>query len=785
MNDSNSSVDRTVETDQRPEHFQPALLPFLPMVFVAWADGRLTDAEIESICAQIHRLESVDRPCREVLGGWLDPSDPPTSTDLNILLEKMRAAVGDLSLDERLSLTELGHAMARLEGVEVPEEIDRAVERLEASLGFDDHTALIRLLARRRSVQEPGKTEPRFEVAALTGFLDGDYAEVRRRVRDLISRPEFSYRYDIDRSEYRRLVLDRVRILANEGLGRLSYPKQYQGGGDMGAFVAAFETAAHGDLSVVVKFGVQFGLFGGSVLQLGTSSHHEAYLARIGALDLPGCFAMTETDHGSNVYDLETVAVFDAATGDFVIDTPHPGARKDYIGNAAVDGRMATVFAQLEVGGKRHGVHALLVPIRTPEGNPCAGVGIEDCGEKLGLNGVDNGRLWFEAVRVPRSNLLDRFGRVTVEGRYQSPIDSPAKRFFTMLGTLVGGRVSVALGALSAAKSAITIAVRYGSRRRQFGPEGAGEVVLLDYRSHQRRLMPRLAAVYALHFGLRHLARRYVDSTAEDRREVEALAAGLKAYATRYTTETIQECREACGGQGYLAVNRLAALKADTDVFTTFEGDNTVLLQLVAKSLLSGFRRQFGEMGLLGLARFVARQGATAIAELNPVTTRKTDDQHLLGHEFQLAAMQWRQDHLLTSLAKRIKKRLDEGSDSFEALNQVQDHALAVAEAHVELVILNQFVEVVAGCEDGSLREILDLVCSLFALSRIDAGRGWFQAHNYIEAPKAKAIRKLVNRLCAEVREQAVPLVDAFAIPDAVLGAPIGIQVSPSVPDNR
>ena len=105
--------------------------------------------------------------------------------------------------------------------------------------------------------------------------------------------------------------------------------------------------------------------------------------------------------------------------------------------------------------------------------------------------------------------MLDRFAQVSSDGAYSSEIASPSKRFFTMLGTLVGGRVSVGAGALSAAKTALTIAVRYGLRRRQFGPAGQPETALLDYRTHQRRLLPRLATTYAIHFAIAHLARRF------------------------------------------------------------------------------------------------------------------------------------------------------------------------------------------------------------------------------------------------------------------------------------
>ena len=122
------------------------------------------------------------------------------------------------------------------------------------------------------------------------------------------------------------------------------------------------------------------------------------------------------------------------------------------------------------------------------------------------------------------------------------------------------------------------------------------EELLLDYGQHQRRLFPLLARTYALHFAQEVVAgqchevfsRRRCDDE-QVRRELESRAAGTKALGTWHATRTIQECREACGGAGYLSVNRFAALKADTDVFTTFEGDNTVLLQLVAKGLLTDY----------------------------------------------------------------------------------------------------------------------------------------------------------------------------------------------------
>jgi acyl-CoA oxidase len=491
---------------------------------------------------------------------------------------------------------------------------------------------------------------------------------------------------------------------------------------------------------------------------------------------------MTEWAHGSNVRELETTARYDAETEEFVINTPHDGARKEWIGNAAAHGRMATVFAQLHTNGEEHGVHAFLVPIRRENGSPMPRVRIDDCGEKMGLNGVDNGRLWFDKVRIPRENLLDRFATVAPDGTYGSPIPSPGKRFFTMLSTLIGGRISVARAGVSAAKSGLTIAVRYGNRRRQFGPKDEPEVPLLEYRTHKRRLLPKLATTYALHVALDDLTQRFAAKGPEEPLEkVEAEANALKAYATWHTTDTLQEAREACGGQGYRADNRIAALKADTDVFTTFEGDNTVLMLQVAKGLLSDFRREFRDMNLLGMVRFVADEVATRISELNPVVTRKTDPEHLRSLDFQRAAFEYRADRMLLSAGRRLQRRIeDEGMDPFDAFVDVQDHLVQLAHAEAERVVLDRFADAVEEVTDEALWMSLNRLRQLFALSRIEDDLDWYLEAGYVESNKAKAIRGEVNDLCDEVRPAAEGLVDAFGIPDACLAAPIATDDLPS-----
>jgi acyl-CoA oxidase len=609
---------------------------------------------------------------------------------------------------------------------------------------------------------------------ALRDLLDGRWADLRRASRELLGTLEPTPVHELDREAHRALVYEQLGLLAKGGHPLIGFPAAYGGHDDVGGSVVAFEVLGFGDLSLMVKAGVQWGLFGGAVQALGTSEHHDRYLPSIMNLDLPGCFAMTETGHGSDVQHLRTTATYDAAAQEFVVHTPDPSARKDYIGNAARDGRLAVVFAQLVSGGEGHGVHALLVPIRTPDGEPMPGVLIEDCGHKAGLNGVDNGRLTFDQVRVPREALLNRYGDVAPDGTYSSPIDGVGRRFFTMLGTLVRGRISVAGGAGSATKKALTLAIRYGEKRRQFTkPDSTDEVVVLDYLAHQRRLLPALATSYALHFAQEELVSALHD-VSDDRaqRELESRAAGLKAVSTWHATHTIQTCREACGGAGYLFENLLPQLKADTDVFTTFEGDNTVLMQLVAKGLLTSYRDHVGDLDAIGMVRFVADQFVGVVIErtaarsiIDRLISGSSDG--LLERGWQLRQFEDRETHVLEGLARRLRAGKD---DPFTTFNNAQDHVLHAARAHIDRIVLEAFV---AAVDRSPEPELVDQVCDLYALSTIEADRAWFLEHGRLTPARSKAVTQAVNELCRQLRPKARLLVDAFAIPEPWLSSPI------------
>ena len=629
--------------------------------------------------------------------------------------------------------------------------------------------------SRDRSYPPIDRGSPSFEPSRMQAMFDGPEVEIRNRVKELLSEPEFSYVDSLDEAAYRKQVLAWTQRVAAAGVGQIFLPRYLGGEDNLPKFLAASETLAFHDLSLLIKIGVQFGLFAGSVQRLGTEYHHRKYLLDAASAKLLGCFAMTEIGHGSNVQGVETTARYEPATGEFVINSPTFSAGKSFIGNAACDARLATVFAQLEIEDKSYGVHAFLVPVRDAAGEILPGIEIEDNGPKIGLNGVDNGRIWFNCVRIPRTEMLDRFAQVSPDGNYQSSIASSGARFFTMIGTLVSGRIMIGSTSNSVAKSALTIAVRYAARRRQFGPEqGETETLLLDYPATQRRLFPLLANVYALDFSFRRLIARHAQNeTGNQIRQIETSAAALKAFATWNSFQTAQTCREVCGGEGYMTFNRFAALKADVDVFTTFEGDNTVLLQLVAKNLLATFREEFGRLKPGQRWSFLAEQLWSRTRNIGLSRFRLTPPQ-LLDPETQLAFLRLREKTLVWDCAQAFRVLVNR-SDPYSAFLRLQPRLLELARAHTHREILEAFVQGVSSVTDPSLQRPLKLLRNLFAITHLEAHRGWYLENRFMNPRDSRRLSWLIDKLCNELRSEAVALVDSFGIPDKCLAAPIAL----------
>ncbi len=759
----------------------PGILTMLPLFYVGWSDSVLSPSEIKLIHSKLEKADFLSNDEKAYLIKYTNPKNPPSKEVFKLWVEILKENAHDFEEIKKKSLVDLGMEMAisstdyhKDKPWNAPKAI-ASIKEIERAMGLESESSIRLFLGKIDRISDPfdAYCMPSFNALKMQSILDGDRSEVIERVKKLLRDPFFKYDLNSEKDFKRKQTLERVKALALQGLGSYAFPKEFGGGGRVGDHITVFETLAYGDLSLLIKFGVQFGLFGGSVFNLGTEKHHRKYIEPLGKADLLGCFAMTETGHGSNVRGLQTTAIYNHEKRSITVNSPTHEAGKEYIGNA-LHCSLAAVFAQLIVDGENHGVHAILVPMRDKNSNLLEGIKVEDCGYKIGLNGIDNGRIWFDNVEVSVENLLDRYGSIGKDGIYSSSIKSVNKRFFTMLGALVVGRICVGQAGVNASKSALTIAIKYANKRRQFAANDSElETLLLDYPTHQRRLLPRLARTYGYYLSISKLSEDYIKADEVQMRKIETKAAGLKAMATWHATKTIQECREACGGKGYLLENRLGTLKGDSDIFTTFEGDNTVLLQLVAKGLLTEFKQSFHDEGFTAVIRYLGERISNTINEYNPIYRRNTSTDHLLDRRFHSHAFRYREKKLLISLSQRMQDYLKKRINPYDAFLKCQSHMVALAKAYIERLVLKDFDTTINELKDGKEKTALSKMCDLYALSVMEEHKGWYLESDYMDGSKTKAIRRVVTKLCAEIRPDSLGYVDAFGIPDDLLGAEI------------
>ncbi|MCU1431640.1 MAG: acyl-CoA dehydrogenase domain protein [Actinotalea sp.] len=631
-----------------------------------------------------------------------------------------------------------------------------------------------------------GRDQASVDVAALETVLLGRWRTIRLEARAFLRDPRLHRIEGLSMAEHRERVLGQLRILAREGDVMRAFPAALGGADDHGGSLARFEETVVADPSLQIKAGVQWGLFASAILHLGTADHHARLLPAAMSVDVPGAFAMTETGHGSDVASIATTATYDPATGEFDLHTPFRAAWKDYLGNAALHGTAAVVFAQLITAAHgavpvNHGVHAFYVPLREPStGAFLPGIGGDDDGLKGGLNGIDNGRLHFTHVRVPREDLLNRYADVAEDGTYTSVIASPGRRFFTTLGTLVQGRVSLDGAAVNTSKLALITAITYANQRRQFtGPSDTDEVVLLDYAEHQRRLLPLLAQTYAQSFAHERLLQTFHSvfsgetDTDDDRQDLETIAAALKASSTWHALATLQAAREACGGAGFLTENRLTSLRADLDVYVTFEGDNTVLLQLVAKRLLADWSKEFKDIDATGVARYMAGRAADAALHRTPLMRvvqtladggdRRRSAGQLRETETQRELLTDRVETMVAQVAAALrpatKAPREEASRRF---NENQHALIECARAHADLLQWEAFTAGLEKVEDPGTRQVLTWLRDLFGLTVIERNLAWYLINGRLSAGRARTVTSYIERLLARLRPHAQDLVDAF-----------------------
>ncbi|XP_022738092.1 acyl-coenzyme A oxidase 3, peroxisomal-like [Durio zibethinus] len=566
--------------------------------------------------------------------------------------------------------------------------------------------------------------------------------------------------YNQSMEQQREMTLKRIEYLLERGVFK-GWLTENGEEAEMRKF-ACFEVLSIFDHSLATKLGVHFFLWGGAIQFFGTKHHHDKWLKDTENLSIRCCFAMTELGHGSNVRGIETVTTYDSNTGEFVISTPCESAQKYWIGGAANHATHTIAFSQLNINGTSQGVHAFIVQIRDADGNVCPNIRIADCGHKIGLNGVDNGRIWFDNVRVPRENLLNSVADVSPDGKYLSSIKDPDQRFAAFMAPLTGGRVNIAVSAVYQAKVGLAIAIRYALTRRAFSLKpNEPEVLLLDYPSHQRRLLPLIAKIYAMSFAANYMKMLYVKRTPQSNKTIHVVSSSFKATFTWNNMQILQECREACGGQGLKTENRVGHLKGEYDVQSTFEGDNHVLMQQVSKALLAEYvAAQKRNKAFKGL-------GLEHMNKPCPIIPSQLTSTTLRCSQFQMDALCLRERDLLNRFVAEVSQLKSKGESEEHAFIMSYELAEDLGRAFSDRAIFQTFVEAEATLAAGSLKDVLGILRSLYALICIEDVA--FLQYGYLSVDNATAVRREITKICSELRPHAFALVSSFGIPDAFL----------------
>jgi acyl-CoA oxidase len=201
--------------------------------------------------------------------------------------------------------------------------------------------------------------------SAFGQFLDPSNRSTRQQMLLTARDPLFIPRYSISLARYQELTHQRLKFMA--ALGLFSPFDQKTNPTNL---FTAIEALAVIDISLAVKCSMQFNLFAGTLVRLGTERHMEVAI-KAAAFQAVGGFAMTEIGHGTNAVGLETTATW--SNGEFVIHSPSVSSHKFWVSNTAHSAQWVVLLWELVIGGKNEGVHPFLVRIRQENGAAAPG----------------------------------------------------------------------------------------------------------------------------------------------------------------------------------------------------------------------------------------------------------------------------------------------------------------------------------------------------------------------------------------------------------------------------
>lgn len=580
-------------------------------------------------------------------------------------------------------------------------------------------------------------------VAELTSILhDGRYKEIYRDLAQHFRLPLFARRDGLTSSEYCALAYTRLRVLAHRTGPASALVK------DPRRLFALQELAAMVDGTLHSLIAIHYNLCLGTILDhLDNQPELSDYVDELETISSVGVFLATEVGYGNNVMALETEAVLDESTGDFLLNTPSPAARK-YMPNTAFDTpKLGIVMARLKTRGQDCGVFPFVVRIRDAAG-ACPGVRIVALPDKPGL-ALDNAITEFTNVRVPRAAvLLGSHATLSPDGEFRSTV-SRHERFLHAMSRVTAGKLGVTGAHLACSRAALAIALRYSAQRLTFSPSGS-PVPILSYRNQQQALIGGLTRTVAMTFLLNHARSEYLAKPSSVDPGVDRLAAVTKSLASRIAEETVLACRERCGAQGMFSNNSIADYVAVGHSVITSEGDNEVIAIKAGQEIVLGAGYQPPEEPEIEL------------------TTGS-----LLDPTWWLSLFRARELRRRDQALELVQRGLARGGTPFEVWNAAVVQSIGVSRAHGARIALESFLAAVERIPDDDARSLLSRLAAAYALGELDRDAGDLLTKGLLTVERARQLPEVLGALYADLAGSAKTIVDAFALPDGPLSAPI------------